>query len=114
MTLALLIHELATNAAKYGALSSANGSLSVQWSLSDKLWELEWRETGGPAVSPQTHRGFGLQLLSAGLGAFNGSADMIFEPTGFVCKMNAKLVAEELGLAMQVVNETATSLDPAI
>src|SRR5690348_11715537 len=43
MMLALLVHELATNAAKYGALSSPTGSLSVQWSLSGELWKLEWR-----------------------------------------------------------------------
>jgi two-component sensor histidine kinase len=113
MTLALLIHELATNAAKYGALSSPTGKLSVQWSLSDGFWKLEWRESGGPAVAPQRHRGFGLELLSAGLGAFNGVTETVFEPSGVVCKMKAILGGSVRSTALQVVNEPAASLDPA-
>ena len=114
MTLALLIYELATNAAKYGALSSPTGSLSVRWSLADQLWELEWRETGGPTVGPQTHHGFGLQLLSAALGEFNGTAETVFEPNGVVCKMKATLVGSVTGTVLQVVNEPTASLDPAV
>ena len=114
MTLALLIHELATNAAKYGALSSPTGSLLVHWSLSDELWKLEWRETGGPAVAPQTRRGFGLRLLSAGLSEFNGIAETVFEPAGFVCKMKATLVGNVQNTVLQVIKKPTASLDTAV
>ena len=52
LTMALLVHELATNAAKYGALSSAAGKLAIDWTLSDTRLNLHWRESGGPPVSP--------------------------------------------------------------
>ncbi len=114
MTLALLFHELATNAAKYGALSSATGKLSVQWSLSAGLWKLEWRESGGPTVAPQTHRGFGLELLSAALGAFNGVTETVFEPTGLICKMKANLDDSASATILQAGNEPAASLDSVV
>ena len=59
LMMALLVHELATNAAKYGALSSSVGNLSIQWSLADARLDLEWRESGGPTVTAPVHRGFG-------------------------------------------------------
>ena len=62
-TMALLVHELTTNAARHGALSCAAGKLSILWSLADKTLKFEWRESGGPPVlvSP-SHRGFGSNL----------------------------------------------------
>jgi two-component sensor histidine kinase len=53
LMMALLVHELATKAAKYGALSSPVGNLSIRWSLADARLDLEWRESGGPAVIAQ-------------------------------------------------------------
>ena len=62
-SLALVVHELMTNAAKYGALSD-NGNVSVQWSLNDKgKLVLEWRESGGPVVVAPTRRGFGSTII---------------------------------------------------
>src|SRR5262249_15425673 len=55
MTMALVIHELATNSAKYGALSRETGTLSVRWSVSGTRLALEWRESGGPPVTPPGH-----------------------------------------------------------
>jgi len=65
-TLALLIHELATNAVKYGALSSESGRLSVQWSLSSSERDLvlDWNESGGPSVRIPAQKGFGSRLLA--------------------------------------------------
>jgi two-component sensor histidine kinase len=76
--------------------------------------QLEWRETGGPAVAPHTHCGFGLQLLSAGLAESNGSTETLFDPTGLICKMKATLVGNPPATAPQVLNEPSASLDPAV
>jgi two-component sensor histidine kinase len=87
LTMALMVHELATNAAKYGALSVPAGQLSIRWSLADRLLSLDWRETNGPVVVPPTHRGFGMLLLS--LEQFSGNVEMTFERNGLVCRMKA-------------------------
>jgi two-component sensor histidine kinase len=91
LTLALIVHELATNAAKYGALSVPAGKLSIQWSLADRILNLDWRETGGPVVVSPTHRGFGLKLLSRAFEQFGGNVEMTFETNGLVCQMKALL-----------------------
>jgi two-component sensor histidine kinase len=90
MTMAMLVHELATNSAKYGALSVDGGNLAVCWSLTDARLNLEWRESGGPIVTAPTSYGFGMRLLSRALDQFEGTADTAFEPTGFVCRLSAK------------------------
>jgi PAS domain S-box-containing protein len=70
-SLALVIHELATNAAKYGALSLATGELEVQWDVSDgAMLDLSWEERGGPPVKPRTQgsrRGFGSRLIQSSI-----------------------------------------------
>ena len=91
LTMALLVHELATNAAKYGALSNSLGNLSITWSLSDEKMDLEWRESDGPIVTPPTHKGFGVRLLSRALDQFGGAVETTFEPTGLVCKLKVSL-----------------------
>lgn len=91
LTMALMFHELTTNAAKYGALSQPAGKLSIRWSFADRLLNLDWREAGGPVVGSPTHRGFGLQLLSRALEQFSGNVDMTFESNGLVCRMKAVL-----------------------
>jgi len=66
--LALCLHELATNATKYGALSADHGAVEIRWRrVAEGRVELAWRETGGPTVSPPTRRGFGTRLLQQGL-----------------------------------------------
>jgi two-component sensor histidine kinase len=91
LTMALLIHEVATNAAKYGALSIAAGKLAICWSVSDGTLSLEWREIGGPPVAAPAHRGFGLRLFSRALDQFNGSVEMSFEEPGLACELKAAL-----------------------
>jgi two-component sensor histidine kinase len=91
MTMALLVHELATNAAKYGALSSATGRVTIGWSLSDGHLNLEWRESGGPVVNTPTKTGFGMRLLSQALTQFEGVVETDYEATGLLCKMNVTL-----------------------
>jgi two-component sensor histidine kinase len=88
-TMALLVHELATNSAKYGALSSKTGQVAICWSLSGKCFNFEWRESGGPMVVNPVRSGFGMRLLSRALDQFSGKAETIFKPTGLIYKLSA-------------------------
>lgn len=94
LTMALVFHELATNAVKYGALSNETGWIELAWSLdttSNRL-TLSWVETGGPAVAPPARKGFGSRLIERGLrGELRGSAVMRYAATGFTCAMEASL-----------------------
>jgi two-component sensor histidine kinase len=80
--LALIIHELTTNASKYGALSKPNGKVHVIWEKSGSRFDLAWIEHGGPKPKQGMRSGFGTKLLNAGLRQFNGSAQVLFKPTG--------------------------------
>ena len=63
LALSLALHELATNASKYGALSCPEGRVSVQWHVQEGMLRLDWQESGGPPVAPPTQKGFGSRLL---------------------------------------------------
>jgi two-component sensor histidine kinase len=91
LTMALLFHELATNAAKYGALSRSVGKISVRWSHSDPWLNLEWRESEGPPVTLPNHRGFGTRLFLRALEQFGGKAEATFASTGLICKLSVPL-----------------------
>ncbi|MBV8921320.1 sensor histidine kinase [Bradyrhizobium sp.] len=93
LMVALLIHELATNAAKYGSLSVPGGRVSLRSALSGSVLSLEWRERAGPRVAAPRRRGFGLQLLSRALEQFDGGTEIAFEPSGLVCTMLLTLPA---------------------
>ena len=89
-TFALAIHELATNAIKYGALSRPSGRVDVSWRLEDGSdpTELlfEWRERGGPPVAPPQRKGFGSELLERTLAfELKGKTTLAFEPSGLHC-----------------------------
>ena len=85
LALGMVFHELATNAAKYGALSAA-GRLRVSWFMEADTLSLEWRETGGPAPSPPTRRGFGSRLIERSItGELQGSVMIDYNPEGLVC-----------------------------
>lgn len=96
LMIAMSVHELVTNAAKYGALSIDPGSLSIRWSLFANHLQLEWCESGGPVVSAPDHQGFGLRLLSRALEQFSGTVEMIFEPSGLFCVMSATIPENSL------------------
>ena len=87
MALTLSIHELATNAAKYGALSTESGIVQLNWQVkADGSLELRWKERGGPAVEPPKRRGFGSLLIESSLqGELGGRARLRFEPDGLKC-----------------------------
>jgi two-component sensor histidine kinase len=86
--LTLTLHELATNALKYGALSNSSGRVECVWSLDPGRVVLTWREVGGPAVHAPARAGFGSQLIrSAFAGDAPDGADLRFEPTGVECEL---------------------------
>jgi two-component sensor histidine kinase len=83
----LVVHELATNAAKYGALSGESGSIDISWREDGEHVTLEWKERGGPPVTPPQKRSFGTSLIERSLDPFKGSAHLDFAPEGIVCRM---------------------------
>jgi len=94
LALALALHELGTNAAKYGALSCEGGRVAIAWSEDGEALRLQWKETGGPAVAAPARRGFGSRLIEQGLGAdLCGRAALAFEPDGVRCTITASISA---------------------
>ncbi len=84
--LALALHELATNAAKHGALSSAAGKLSLTWHLRPDALILKWTENGGPRVAPPAARSFGLRVIRTSIEQqLNGEAMFDWDPNGLSC-----------------------------
>jgi two-component sensor histidine kinase len=81
----MVIHELATNAVKYGALSNGTGCVSVTWDTEPNLVKLAWEESGGPEVSPPKERGFGSHLIERAFGGQLGRAQLVFSPPGLRC-----------------------------
>lgn len=89
LALSLAIHELCTNAAKYGALSTPNGRVAIQWSLTKTgSLNLSWTESGGPVVSMPTRRGFGSTLIERALAMeTDGKASLQYLPRGLICNI---------------------------
>lgn len=97
-TLALVLHELATNAVKYGALSNAEGQVIVNWSVEgegdEARFKFEWREVGGPPVGPPQRRGFGTALLNMAISSAPDSPSPVrFEPQGLVYSIDVPLAS---------------------
>jgi two-component sensor histidine kinase len=91
VSLALIFHELATNAGKYGAFSSARGLLQVSWSVSGDRLNIAWDETEGPPVGTVEKAGFGTKLLKSALTSFDGGSEITFLKTGVHCTMQCRL-----------------------
>jgi two-component sensor histidine kinase len=85
LTLVMALHELATNAAKYGALSNDSGRVRLCWRVSGSgpgaVVDMEWQESGGPAATPPEHKGFGSMLLERTL----DKSAVAYGPDGFAC-----------------------------
>jgi PAS domain S-box-containing protein len=103
LTLAMAFHELATNAAKYGALSVPTGKVDIRW---DTTWGksgkpnqvcIDWRENGGPKVAPPVRRGFGIKFIETSISfEFGGAARLFFDEAGVRCTMQFKLETPEV------------------
>jgi two-component sensor histidine kinase len=91
VSLALMFHELATNAGKYGAFASARGLLQVSWSTSDDRLTIVWDENEGPAVGPIGAPGFGTKLLNSALRAFDGRTEISYLKTGIHCTLQCRV-----------------------
>jgi len=92
MSFSMILHELGTNARKYGALSVPSGRLSLQWSLDpDAGLVLNWFERGGPLVHAPLRHGFGTTLIEKGLKAHGGQAEINFDPEGLICEIRLPL-----------------------
>jgi PAS domain S-box-containing protein len=96
--LGLALHELATNASKYGALSDPAGKIDILWTVDDggpsgaPRFLMTWRETGGPVVSPPTHKGFGSTVLTSTLSrSFKGKTRLDYAPEGLIWELGAPM-----------------------
>jgi two-component sensor histidine kinase len=93
ISLALMFHELATNAGKYGAFASPLGFLQVSWTVSGDRLNISWDETQGPPVENVGKPGFGTRLLNAALRSFDGKTEISFLRSGVHCSMQCRIPA---------------------
>ncbi|NPU65426.1 sensor histidine kinase [Bradyrhizobium sp. 83012] len=91
VSLALIFHELATNAGKYGAFASPRGFLQVSWTMQDDRLKLTWDEAEGPPINHVGKPGFGTKLLKAALSSFDGKTETTFLATGIHCTMQCRV-----------------------
>jgi len=96
VTMMLIMHELAVNAAKYGALSQENGRVSIEWSIdhqgAERVLRLRWTESGGPPVRPPERTGFGTTLIERSIAhELDGRATLRYRPEGLVCELQFPL-----------------------
>jgi two-component sensor histidine kinase len=91
VSLALIFHELATNAGKYGAFASSRGLLQVSWSMLDDRLHIAWDETEGPPIESVGPPGFGTKLLKSALRPFDGNTEVAYLKTGVHCTMQCRL-----------------------
>ena len=92
LSLAMALHELCTNAAKYGALSNAGGTVTIDWSIDQASLTITWRERGGPKVAAPTTKGFGSRMIERAVGADLGATVVFdYQPDGLVCTIVASV-----------------------
>jgi two-component sensor histidine kinase len=95
--LALAVHELVTNAAKYGALSTPSGRLSLDWSTASGNLVLRWTEHGGPSTSPPSSPGFGMRIIKASIeGQLAGATSFDWQADGVRCELTVPLADRKL------------------
>jgi two-component sensor histidine kinase len=90
----MAVHELATNAIKYGALSAPSGRVAVTWNLGPgRLLRLRWIEEGGPPIAgPPGRKGFGSRVLNGTVRAqLRGTVSLTWKPSGLVCEVDVPL-----------------------
>ena len=89
LALGIALHELATNAVKYGALSNETGSVSITWALEGDYLNMRWQEKNGPPVNPPSRKGFGSQVIERGLvHELQGTVNLDYPADGAVCRIS--------------------------
>jgi two-component sensor histidine kinase len=96
LALAMVFHELTTNAVKYGSLSQPSGRLQVTWRAEEgkegRTLRLRWLESGGPAVEPPSRRGLGSRMIERSIPTeLGGSVALRFDPAGVICELEFPL-----------------------
>jgi len=110
-TVALALHELITNSAKYGALSAQSGRLSVSWENQPGLLKIVWGETGGPPVETPTTRGFGTRSVIASIESqLGGKAEFDWRPEGLVCRLSVPLSSHRVAADPVASQQDAAAL----
>jgi CheY-like chemotaxis protein len=110
-TLALALHELATNAAKYGALSTPLGKLAVRWSIAQQNLALQWVEDSGRPIAKPTRSGFGSTIVTSSVeGQLRGSIDIEWRPTGFCCSIVIPLPGQKAAKPKAVEDADASDM----
>ena len=118
LALGMTVHELTTNAAKYGALSAENGRVDIAWRVvagesGTARLALEWRESGGPPVAEPRRRGYGTRLITGGIThELGGMVRLSFEPEGLYCTLDVPLDAQDRFTSFRE-NATASSRSAA-
>jgi PAS domain S-box-containing protein len=115
--LALILHELATNARKHGALSAASGRLSVSWEMRRNGGQnllLRWEESSGPKVRAPAARGFGSTLIEQTLRAHGGEASINYRPDGVTCEIRLPLPKEARPSIHDQIGSPARSSGPSL
>lgn len=111
-TLALALHELFTNSAKYGALSTRTGRLAIGWQVEDELLTLTWEESGGPLVMTPKSRGFGTRSLLASVESqLGGQARFDWRAEGLLCRLEVPLVRKTAAMTTPGNFEAASSAE---
>ncbi len=102
-TLAMALHELVTNSAKYGALSTLSGRLTIKWEVQADVLEILWEERNGPAVEKPASRGFGTKSVIASIESqLGGQAEFDWRSEGLICRLSVPLMQD--GAARQLGN----------
>jgi two-component system, chemotaxis family, CheB/CheR fusion protein len=112
--IALLVHELATNASKYGALSRPSGSIEIQWSIENEAarsLKFLWRESCGPPCRPPIHKGFGLSLLDMIGTNLSSSPRLSFKSDGF--EFEASIPLEQIGAPERDTGPASALVSPS-
>ena len=101
-SLAIALHELATNAAKYGALSRESGRVDISWSFFEETLVLAWKESGGPAVQVPVVKGFGTKIITASFSDRRRSTvDFAWRPEGLCCTLKLNLGTSEASPSLE-------------